>query len=242
MTWRDAHIAAMCSCRCPTGTPLRHADRVDLRAFLCDLASGLHYADVMAQTCSYTSARSPVAATAAWRKGRRSSSASPGPAGRPSGKRQGHRLTHRRGTTPAPKADCLPPRATAAQPKAADRHVIRCACRVMGCAEKSRQTRRCRRPRWHAVLGPDAREPAAGAEASWWRCSAASHAQISLVLLDQVCLKGRSDFVGRLERLIDGPFPRDVIHHVAIIPGTAPPPNGHRAIPAAMLAHAPGRA
>jgi hypothetical protein len=41
---------------------------------------------------------------------------------------------------------------------------------------------------------------------------------ISLVLFDQVCLKGRSDFVGRLERLIDGPLPRDVVHHAAIIP------------------------
>jgi hypothetical protein len=33
-----------------------------------------------------------------------------------------------------------------------------------------------------------------------------------------VCLQGRSDLVGRLERLIDGPFPRDVVHHGASIP------------------------
>src|SRR5690348_13766462 len=42
--------------------------------------------------------------------------------------------------------------------------------------------------------------------------------RISLVLFDEVCLQGRSDLVGRLERLIDGPFPRDVVHHVASIP------------------------
>ena len=47
--------------------------------------------------------------------------------------------------------------------------------------------------------------------------------QISPVFLDQVCLKSRSDFVGRLERLIDGPFPRDVVHHAAIIPAADPP-------------------
>jgi hypothetical protein len=38
---------------------------------------------------------------------------------------------------------------------------------VMGCAERSRQIRPCRPPRWLAVPGPDAREPAAGASASW---------------------------------------------------------------------------
>jgi hypothetical protein len=45
--------------------------------------------------------------------------------------------------------------------------------------------------------------------------------RISLVLFDQVCLKGRSDFIGRHERLINGPFPRDVVHHAAIIPAAA---------------------
>ncbi len=39
--------------------------------------------------------------------------------------------------------------------------------------------------------------------------------RISLVLFGQVCLNSRSDFAGRLERLIDGLFPRDVVHHVA---------------------------
>jgi len=47
--------------------------------------------------------------------------------------------------------------------------------------------------------------------------------RISLVLFDQVRLKGRSDLVGCLERLIDGPFPRDVVHHAAIIPRGRPP-------------------
>ena len=60
-------------------------------------------------------------------------------------------------------ADFLSPRATAAWRKTADEHVTRCACWVMGCATRSRQTRRCRRPRRLAVPGRDAREPAAGA-------------------------------------------------------------------------------
>ncbi len=47
--------------------------------------------------------------------------------------------------------------------------------------------------------------------------------RISLVLFDQVCLKSRSDFIGRHERLINGPFPRDVVHHAAIIPRGRPP-------------------
>jgi hypothetical protein len=38
-----------------------------------------------------------------------------------------------------------------------------------------------------------------------------------------VCLKGRRDLVGRLERLIDGPFSRAVVHHAAIIPPARPP-------------------
>ncbi len=62
--------------------------------------------------------------------------------------------------------------------------------------------------------------------------------QISLVLFDQVCLTGRGDLVGRHERLIDGPFPRDVIHHAAIIPRSRPyNESGHQPIPAAMPAH-----
>jgi hypothetical protein len=38
---------------------------------------------------------------------------------------------------------------------------------VMGCAKRSRQIRPCRPPRRLAVLGRDAREPAAAASASW---------------------------------------------------------------------------
>jgi CspA family cold shock protein len=53
--------------------------------------------------------------------------------------------------------------------------------------------------------------------------------RISLVLFDQVCLKGRRDLVGRLERLVDGPFPRAVVHHAAIIPRGLPPPKQVRA-------------
>jgi hypothetical protein len=46
--------------------------------------------------------------------------------------------------------------------------------------------------------------------------------RISLVLFDQVRLKSRSDFIGRHERLINGPVPRDVVHHAAIIPRGRP--------------------
>jgi hypothetical protein len=35
----------------------------------------------------------------------------------------------------------------------------------------------------------------------------------SVVLFDEACLKSRSNFTGRLERLIEGPFPRHVVHH-----------------------------
>jgi hypothetical protein len=33
-----------------------------------------------------------------------------------------------------------------------------------------------------------------------------------------VCLKARRDFVGRLERLVDGPVPCSVVNHAASIP------------------------
>jgi hypothetical protein len=55
------------------------------------------------------------------------------------------------------------------------------------------------------------------------KCALRSGAlRISLVLFDQVCLKSRSDFIGRHERLINGPFPREVVHHAAIIPRGRP--------------------
>jgi len=41
--------------------------------------------------------------------------------------------------------------------------------------------------------------------------------QISLVLLEKVCLKGRRDFVGRLQRLVDSPVPGSIVNHVASI-------------------------
>jgi hypothetical protein len=63
--------------------------------------------------------------------------------------------------------------------------------------------------------------------------------RISVVLFDELCLLGRSDLADRLERLIDGPFPRGVVDHVASIrhgrlrllarPGTRA--RGHRAVP-----------
>ena len=42
--------------------------------------------------------------------------------------------------------------------------------------------------------------------------------RISPVLLDEVCLKCRSDFVGCLQRVVDGPVPCGVVNHVASIP------------------------
>jgi hypothetical protein len=33
-----------------------------------------------------------------------------------------------------------------------------------------------------------------------------------------VCLKGCGDFVGRLQRVVDGPVPCGVVNHVASIP------------------------
>jgi len=47
------------------------------------------------------------------------------------------------------------------------------------------------------------------------------------VFLDQMCQKGCSDFIGSLQRLIDGSLPRDIFNHAASIPcfrmdGTSP--------------------
>jgi len=42
--------------------------------------------------------------------------------------------------------------------------------------------------------------------------------RISPMLLDEVSLKGRSDFVSRLQRVVDGPVPCGVVNHVASIP------------------------
>src|SRR5262249_23913011 len=42
--------------------------------------------------------------------------------------------------------------------------------------------------------------------------------QLGAVLLDQVRLKRRSDLIGRLQRMIDGPVPRRVVNHAPSIP------------------------
>ena len=41
---------------------------------------------------------------------------------------------------------------------------------------------------------------------------------ISPMLLDEVSLKGRSDLVGCLQRVVDGPVPCGVVNHAASIP------------------------
>jgi hypothetical protein len=38
------------------------------------------------------------------------------------------------------------------------------------------------------------------------------------VLLDQVCLESRSDFIDRLQGLVNGPVPCDIFNHPASIP------------------------
>jgi hypothetical protein len=38
------------------------------------------------------------------------------------------------------------------------------------------------------------------------------------MLLDEVSLQGRSDFVGCLQRVVDSPVPRGVVNHAASIP------------------------
>lgn len=75
------------------------------------------------------------------------------------------------------------------------------------------------------VSGPDASQPFAQALTSLpeqlERVSGGavrgSAIQISAVLLDKVCLKARRDFVGRLQRLVDGPLPCSVVNHAASI-------------------------
>jgi hypothetical protein len=43
---------------------------------------------------------------------------------------------------------------------------------------------------------------------------------ISPVLLDEMCLKGGSDFVGCLQRVVNSAIPRGVVNHTASIPAT----------------------
>ena len=42
--------------------------------------------------------------------------------------------------------------------------------------------------------------------------------RISPVFLDEVRLEGGGDFVGRLQRVVDGPVACDVVNHAASIP------------------------
>src|SRR6266567_8016155 len=109
---------------------------------------------------------------------------------------------------------------------------------VIGCAHRSRHTRRCcpgGSPSLAETLAslPELERGGEGAQRS-------GALRISVVLFDEACLKSRSDFAGRLERLIDGLFPRDAVHPLASIPQSALPPSesGHRVIPAATYAHA----
>src|SRR6185437_558565 len=44
--------------------------------------------------------------------------------------------------------------------------------------------------------------------------------RISRMLFDEVCLKCRSDLIGRLQRVIDGPVPCGVVNHAASISRT----------------------
>jgi hypothetical protein len=152
------------------------------------------------------------------RKSRRSSSTSPKAKGAPGGKRQVDRLTHRQGTTRAPRQ--MAPG-------------LDNGCTAKGRRPQSHQVRLPGHGLRKEISSDSAMTPASTASQSLAKPLASLPQElkrvgegavrsgalwISLVLFDQVCLKGRSDFVGRLERLIDGPLPRDVVHHAAIIP------------------------
>jgi hypothetical protein len=72
-------------------------------------------------------------------------------------------------------------------------------------------------------LGVDSSEPAAKALASLpqqiervgGRTPRSSALRVGPMLLDEVRLKGRGDFIGCLERLVDGLVPRSVVNHAA---------------------------
>ena len=97
------------------------------------------------------------------------------------------------------------------QPTAADRHVTRCACWSL-VAQRDLV-------RLGDVAGLDGSQTLAETLASLSMALKragegalrSGALRISVVLFEQACLKSRSDFTGRLERLIDGLFPRDVV-------------------------------
>ena len=81
---------------------------------------------------------------------------------------------------------------------------------IIGCAHRSRQTRRCRRaPGRFAAPGRTLASLPQELERGGEGALRSGALRIGVVLFDEVCLKSRSDFGGRLERLIDGLFPRD---------------------------------
>jgi hypothetical protein len=82
---------------------------------------------------------------------------------------------------------------------------------VIGCAHRPRHTRRCcpgGSPSLAETLAslPELERGGEGAQRS-------GALRIGVVLFDEACLKSRSDFAGRLERLMDGLFPRDAVHY-----------------------------
>src|SRR6266576_5404682 len=104
---------------------------------------------------------------------------------------------------------------------------------VIGCAHRSRQTRR-RCPGGSQSLAETLASLPQELERGGEGALRSGALRIGVVLFDEACLKSRSDFGGRLERLIDGLFPRDAVNPLAGIPQSALPPSesGHRAIPA----------
>src|SRR6266568_1886159 len=83
---------------------------------------------------------------------------------------------------------------------------------VIGCAHRSRQTRR-RCPGGSQPLAETLASLPRELERGGEGALRSGALRIGVVLFYEACLKSRSDFGGRLERLIDGLFPRDAVHY-----------------------------
>jgi hypothetical protein len=78
---------------------------------------------------------------------------------------------------------------------------------VSGCAGRSGRTRQCCRPRWLEILTQTFAGLPQEFEGVGGGALRGSAIRISAVLLDEVRLKRCSDFICRLQRMVDGPVP-----------------------------------
>ena len=88
---------------------------------------------------------------------------------------------------------------------------------VIGCAHRSRQTRR-RCPGGSQSLAETLASLPQELERGGEGALRSGALRIGVVLFDEACLKSRSDFGGRLDRLIDGPVPTRCRRLLASIP------------------------